>query len=82
MEQRTLSAWLAWAEQQHADEMCFGLERVKTVAESLELLNVQPLVITVGGTNGKGSCIAFLRADLCGRRLCGWQFYFSPLFTL
>ncbi|MGJ3495133.1 Bifunctional protein FolC [Piscirickettsia salmonis] len=60
MEQWTLSAWLSWAEQQHTDGMCFGLERVRTVASHLGLLAVEPIVITVGGTNGKGSCVAFL----------------------
>ncbi len=39
-----------------------GLERVSAVAQSMDLLSALPTVITVAGTNGKGSCIATLEA--------------------
>ncbi len=41
-----------------------GLERVKRVFASLRPDYLPPVTITVGGTNGKGSCIAFLDAIL------------------
>lgn len=56
---RTLGEWLQWQESLHPTEIDLGLERVKAVYKALKL---QPpaCVITVGGTNGKGSCIALL----------------------
>lgn len=57
----TLSDWLSWITSLHPSEMDLGLERVKKVADSL---NVTPTcaVIIVGGTNGKGSTVAGLEA--------------------
>lgn len=58
----TLDDWLAWQEQFHPRPIDLGLERV---AEVLERLDSQPEripTITVAGTNGKGSCVAFLEA--------------------
>ena len=58
---KTLSEWLAYCEQLHPVAIDMGLERVRQVAERLELkLNVP--VITVAGTNGKGSTCAMLEA--------------------
>lgn len=60
----TLDAWLARLERQHPVSIELGLERVAEVAERLGLL-AQPLagrVITVAGTNGKGSTVAMLEA--------------------
>lgn len=37
-----------------------GLERVRTVAETLQLLHPKATVFTVGGTNGKGSTVRYL----------------------
>ena len=37
-----------------------GLDRLKTVIERLELTQSLPQIITVGGTNGKGSTVAAL----------------------
>ncbi|MCK4869755.1 MAG: bifunctional folylpolyglutamate synthase/dihydrofolate synthase [Gammaproteobacteria bacterium] len=41
-----------------------GVTRTSTVATRLELLPFNVPVITVAGTNGKGSCVAFLEAIL------------------
>lgn len=54
----TLDAWLGWLEQRHPEEIDLGLERIRQVAERLELLQPRARVLTVAGTNGKGSCVA------------------------
>lgn len=63
---RTLADWLHWQETLHYPAIALGLDRCRTVAERLGLLPVPYTVITVGGTNGKGSCTAML--DLVLRR--------------
>ena len=55
--------WLQWLETLSPHEIDLGLDRVKVVLERLAL--AQPLrVITVAGTNGKGSSVAMLEAIL------------------
>lgn len=56
----SLDYWIAWLLNLHAQEIDLGLERVKSVAERMELLEPGPLVLTVAGTNGKGSSVAML----------------------
>ena len=60
---KTLSEWLAHCEQLHPKNIDMGLERVRLVAERMELRLSCP-VITVAGTNGKGSTCAMLEAIL------------------
>ncbi|MEZ5582990.1 MAG: bifunctional tetrahydrofolate synthase/dihydrofolate synthase [Candidatus Competibacteraceae bacterium] len=60
----TLAQWLAWQETLHPKAIELGLERVREVAIRLDLHQPAHRVITVGGTNGKGSCVAFLDAIL------------------
>lgn len=57
-----LSDWLLRIQQQHPQAIALGLERVRAVADALGLGRPAPCVITVGGTNGKGSTVAFLEA--------------------
>lgn len=57
---RHLADWLAYIEQLHPHAMEPGLERVRAVALNLGLLPVAPTLITVAGTNGKGSCLALM----------------------
>lgn len=57
----SLDEWLRWIEQQHPTEIDMGLERVAAVARRMGLAFQIP-VITVAGTNGKGSCVALLSA--------------------
>lgn len=58
---KTLSEWLAHCEQLHPQAIDMGLDRVRQVAHRMNLaLNVP--VITVAGTNGKGSTCAMLEA--------------------
>ena len=60
---KTLADWLAHAEQQHPKTIELGLERVRAVAARLGLAFECP-VITVAGTNGKGSTCAMLESIL------------------
>ena len=58
-----LADWLAHAERLHPITIDMGLDRVKTVADRMGLTFDCP-VITVAGTNGKGSTCAMLEAIL------------------
>ncbi|MBD2859054.1 bifunctional tetrahydrofolate synthase/dihydrofolate synthase [Spongiibacter sp. KMU-158] len=58
-----LDAWLRWLETLHPKPIDLGLERVQTVARALNIHFSIP-VITVAGTNGKGSTVALLDAIL------------------
>ena len=77
MTQRTLSDWLDYIQRQHPKTIAMGLERVRTVAEAMSLPKPARHVITVGGTNGKGSTVAFVEAIA---RAAGWRVgaYTSP----
>ncbi|CAI8747427.1 bifunctional tetrahydrofolate synthase/dihydrofolate synthase [Methylocaldum szegediense] len=61
---KTLADWLAWQEALHPKSIDLGLFRVKKVYERLGRRGPMPYTITVGGTNGKGSCVAMLDAIL------------------
>ncbi|SFM66555.1 dihydrofolate synthase / folylpolyglutamate synthase [Ectothiorhodospira mobilis] len=58
----TLQDWLHWQERLHVRPIDLGLERVGRVADAMGLRPACAPVITVGGTNGKGSTVAFLEA--------------------
>ncbi|MDE2235535.1 MAG: bifunctional tetrahydrofolate synthase/dihydrofolate synthase [Gammaproteobacteria bacterium] len=60
----TLSEWLRWQESMHPNAIDLGLERVQRVLAAMGLEQPPYRVLTVGGTNGKGSCVAFLDAML------------------
>ncbi|MCW5621729.1 MAG: bifunctional tetrahydrofolate synthase/dihydrofolate synthase [Burkholderiales bacterium] len=72
----SLAEWLAYLEHLHPSAMDFGLERIGVVRERLGL-DIEFPVITVGGTNGKGSTCAFLD---CFLRCAGYRSgcYTSP----
>ena len=53
--ERSLQSWLTYLEAIHPLSMDFKLARIITVYERLNLTPVAPLIITVAGTNGKGS---------------------------
>ena len=57
----TLAQWLEHCERIHPENISLGLERVREVAQRLQLTMPCP-VITVAGTNGKGSTCAMLEA--------------------
>ncbi|WP_254461452.1 bifunctional tetrahydrofolate synthase/dihydrofolate synthase [Xanthomonas sacchari] len=73
----TLPEWLAYIERQHPQDIAMGLERVRAVAARMRLTRPARHVITVGGTNGKGSTVAFVEAIA---RAAGWRVgsYTSP----
>jgi dihydrofolate synthase / folylpolyglutamate synthase len=58
----TLEDWVSYISTVHATTMELGLARVHKVAERMNLLTPACKVITIGGTNGKGSCVAGLEA--------------------
>jgi dihydrofolate synthase/folylpolyglutamate synthase len=68
---RSLSAWLDYQQGVHGPTIDLTLERVRKVAERLELLQPGCPTAIVGGTNGKGSTATMLAAMLkgCGRRV-------------
>ena len=74
---QTLSDWLTFIEQQHPATIDMGLDRVRSVAEAMGLGAPGKRVIVVGGTNGKGSTVAFIEAI---GRAAGWKVgaYTSP----
>ncbi len=53
-----LSDWLTWQESLHPRAIDLGLERVRQVLQRLHPEPPPFAVITIGGTNGKGSCVA------------------------
>jgi dihydrofolate synthase/folylpolyglutamate synthase len=59
----TLDGWLAYLETLHPKTIALGLERVAEITRRLNL-NIPFPLITVGGTNGKGSVCAMLEAML------------------
>jgi dihydrofolate synthase/folylpolyglutamate synthase len=59
----SLNQWLEYLESMHPVAIDMGLERVATVGARLDLRFDCP-VITVGGTNGKGSTCAMLESML------------------
>jgi dihydrofolate synthase/folylpolyglutamate synthase len=72
----SLNDWLAYLERLHPSAIDLGLERVREVRARLDLKLPFPL-ITVGGTNGKGSTCAMLESML---RAAGYRvgLYTSP----
>jgi dihydrofolate synthase/folylpolyglutamate synthase len=60
---QSLADWLAYLERIHPSVIDMGLERVSAVRDRLGLAPGFP-IITVGGTNGKGSVCAMLEAIL------------------
>ncbi|MET0089789.1 MAG: bifunctional tetrahydrofolate synthase/dihydrofolate synthase [Candidatus Thiodiazotropha sp.] len=56
----TLDEWLDWQSTLHPKEIELGLTRVSRVWKRLHADGLSAAVITVAGTNGKGSCVALL----------------------
>ena len=60
-----LHEWLEWQEELHFTAIELGLDRCTEVAENMGLLKPDFTVISVAGTNGKGSSVAMLNSILC-----------------
>jgi len=73
---KSLADWLRFIEKQHPQTIAMGLERVTQVLGRMKI-QLQGPVITVGGTNGKGSTCAMLESIL---RAAGYRtgLYTSP----
>lgn len=65
---RDLADWLSYAERLHPHNIELGLQRVAAVRDALGLVP-DFVIITVAGTNGKGSTCAMLEAILCAAGL-------------
>ena len=61
---RSLEQWLAHQAQVHPQSIDLGLERLERVLDRLQWRQPSLPVITVAGTNGKGSVVAYCRAML------------------
>jgi len=72
----TLAGWLAFIETLHPKAIAMGLERVAAVAARMDLRLTCPIV-TVGGTNGKGSTCAMIEA-ICRHAGFRTGLYASP----
>jgi dihydrofolate synthase / folylpolyglutamate synthase len=72
----SLAAWLTYLQTLHPKEIALGLERVAVVYERLGIHMDFP-VVTVAGTNGKGSTCAYID---CTLRAAGYRvgLYTSP----
>ncbi len=57
-----LEAWLEHLETLHPKKIDLGLERIGTVLDRLSLSTPPYRTIAIGGTNGKGSCVALLES--------------------
>lgn len=62
MPARNLQQWLSYLEQLHPNEIDMGLARVQDVAQRLGLPRLAEKIVTVTGTNGKGSTCAFIES--------------------
>jgi dihydrofolate synthase/folylpolyglutamate synthase len=73
----SLEQWLDWQTTLHPKEIELGLERVASVWRRLKPAGLQSRVVTIAGTNGKGSSVAMLESIY---RLGGYQVgaYTSP----
>jgi len=73
----TLQEWLDWQERLHFTAIELGLDRCRKVAELMRLLPPNYFVISIAGTNGKGSTAVMLETML---RSAGYRvgLYTSP----
>lgn len=70
MTARTLAEWLRWQESLSPHSVELGLERVSAVLDRLDVRPPAGRVVTVAGTNGKGTTVTLLQDMLlaAGRR--------------
>ena len=64
MRRRSLGEWLEWQSTLHPSAIDLGLERCRRVRDAMGLDTSEVPRIVVAGTNGKGSCVAFLESML------------------
>ena len=59
---KTVSEWLDWQQTIHPLNIDFKLERILSVYKKLNISSIANKIITVAGTNGKGSTVSFLES--------------------
>ncbi len=59
---RTLAQWLSYLQTIHQSSIDLGLSRILPLAKQIQALQFPCPVITVAGTNGKGSCVKILES--------------------
>lgn len=69
-QKKSLQEWLSWQESLHFSAIDLGLDRIQQVAAKLDLLWPDFPIITVAGTNGKGSTVALLSSILTESGYC------------
>nr|WP_136251922.1 bifunctional tetrahydrofolate synthase/dihydrofolate synthase [Ningiella ruwaisensis] len=74
---KNLAAWLAYIEASHSIDIDMGLERVRLIAQRMQLNFEQAVVITVAGTNGKGTTCRLLE-QICLQAGFSVGVYSSP----
>ena len=75
----SLSQWLHHLENQHHNAIDMGLAQ-KQLPKPADLLTLDCPVITVGGTNGKGSTVATLTAIYCAANYKVGDVYFTTYY--
>lgn len=61
---KNLRDWLNYIEEYYTSRIDLGLERIRKVADKLEITSFTCPIVVVAGTNGKGSCVAYLESIL------------------
>lgn len=61
---RSLVEWLEWQSTLHPSAIDLGLDRCRRVRDAMGLDATEVPRIVIAGTNGKGSCVAFLESIL------------------
>ena len=61
---KTVDEWLDWQQTIHPLNIDFKLERILSVYKKLNISSIANKIITVAGTNGKGSTVSFLESIL------------------
>lgn len=59
-----LEEWLTYIDQQHFESIDMGLERFSQVLDAMDLRQPAPKIVTIAGTNGKGSTARLIEALL------------------
>lgn len=59
-----LEKWLERIQAMHPEEIELGLERIRIIAQRLDVLKPAPTCVLIGGTNGKGSTAALMQVLL------------------
>ena len=81
MTQRNLQEWLQYWMQISSKEVELGLPRIREVALRMGLIPIGAPLITVAGTNGKGSTVAFIESLLFEHGMTVGVFTSPHIFT-